>query len=149
MRPESSLSVPFVETFSVRRELERFYYDGSIGDGFCSQTPSFGKVLIMSSQTKKVEPCSASESGVGRTESRDSVTRIDSTLVDTEVLQRFCIVVKRNPAGDRTFPLTESLHARWVALIITQPRRDCGRRISRRKGKGRDIGYALAAGSLR
>jgi hypothetical protein len=49
----------------------------------------------------------------------------------------------------RTFPLTESLHARWIAFTITQPGRDCGEEDLAGKGKGRDIGYALAAGSLR
>ena len=73
MWPETSLTVSFVRTFAVRRELQRLYHEGSIEDCFRSQTPGFGKVLIVSSQADEVKPRSTSKSRIGRTEGRDCI----------------------------------------------------------------------------
>jgi hypothetical protein len=53
-------------------------------------------VLIVSSQPEEVEPSSTSQSGVGRTEAGDNVTRVYPALVDPKVLLRLRVVVERN-----------------------------------------------------
>src|SRR5260370_23530474 len=56
-------------------------------------------MLIVSPQTEKVEPRSASKSGVGRTKARDDIARINPTLVDTKILLCLRVIVKRNPCA--------------------------------------------------
>src|SRR5713101_4283818 len=53
-------------------------------------------MLIVSPQTEKVDPSSASESGVRRTKARDDIARINPTLVDTKILLCLRVVVKRD-----------------------------------------------------
>src|SRR5260370_27909537 len=65
-------------------------------DRFRSETHCFGKMLVVSPQTEKVEPSSASESGVGRTKTRDGIACINPTLVDTKILLCLRVIVKRN-----------------------------------------------------
>ncbi|MCU1297720.1 MAG: hypothetical protein JWO91_1998 [Acidobacteriaceae bacterium] len=45
-----SLPDSFIGPLAVRSELEPFYYERSIGNGFCSQTPCFSQMLVVSSQ---------------------------------------------------------------------------------------------------
>jgi hypothetical protein len=74
-------------------------------------------VLIVSPQTDKVEPGSASESGVGRTKARDDIARINPTLVDTKILLCLRVIVKRNPCacGKRYQPeYVFRLDAQWA-----------------------------------
>ena len=99
MGPESSLAVSFVGPFAIGGELQSVYYEQGIDDRFRSETPCFGKVLIVSPQTEKVEPSSAPESGVGRTKARDDIARINPSLVDTKILLCPRVIVKCNPCA--------------------------------------------------
>src|SRR5713101_7299888 len=56
-------------------------------------------MLIVSPQTEKVEPSSASKSGVGRTKARDDIARINPSLVNTKILLCLRVIVKRNPCA--------------------------------------------------
>jgi hypothetical protein len=98
--PESSLAVSFVGAFAIGGELQGLDYEYGIDDRFRPKTPRFGKVLIVSSQPEKVEPSSTSQSGIGRTEAGDNVTRVDPALVDPKILLCLCVVVERNSRAD-------------------------------------------------
>ena len=96
MWPESSLAVSFVGPFAIGGELQGLDYEYGIDDCFRPETPCFGKVLIVSSQTQEVEPSGTSQSGVGRTEAGDNVARVYPGLVDPKILLCLCVVVERN-----------------------------------------------------
>jgi hypothetical protein len=73
---------------------------------------------IVTPQTEKVDPSSASESGVRRTKARDDIARINPTLVDTKILLCLRVIVKRNPCacGKRHQPECVSrLDAQWAS----------------------------------
>src|ERR1700676_3848119 len=99
MGPEASLTISFVGTLAVRSELECFHNDGSICDGFRSESPGLGKVLIVGTQPYKVEPDGATKRRVGRTKSRDRVAGINPALVDAKVMLCLCVVVESNPCS--------------------------------------------------
>ena len=63
MWPESSLAVSFIGPFAIGGELQCCDYEYGIDDRFRPETPCFGKLLIVSSQTEEVEPSSTSQSG--------------------------------------------------------------------------------------
>src|SRR5260370_31907374 len=74
-------------------------------------------MLIVSPQTEKVDPSSASESGVRRTKARDDIARINPTLVNTKILLCLRVIVKRNPcaSGKRHQPeRVFRLDAQWA-----------------------------------
>src|SRR5258708_2645775 len=75
-------------------------------------------MLIVSPQTEKVEPSSASKSGVGGTKARDGIARINPTFVDSEILLCLRVIVKRNPCacGKRHQPeCVFRLDAQWAS----------------------------------
>src|SRR6266404_843244 len=96
MWPESSLAVSFVGPFAIGGELQGLDYEYGIDDRFRPETPCFGKVLVVSSQTEEVESSSTSQSGVGRAEARDNVACVYPALVDPKILLRLRVVVERN-----------------------------------------------------
>src|SRR5260370_39565144 len=99
MWPASSMAVSFIGPFAIGGELQCCDYEYGIDDCFRPETPCFGKVLVVSSQSEEVEPSSTSQSGVGRTEAGDNVARIYPALVDPKVLLCLRVVVERNSRG--------------------------------------------------
>src|SRR5260370_3970757 len=105
MWPASSMAVSFIGPFAIGGELQCCDYEYGIDDCFRPETPCFGKVLIVSSQTEEVEPSSSSQSGVGRTEAGDNVARVCPALVDSKVLLCLRVIVGRNScASGRRHP---------------------------------------------
>ena len=96
MRPESPLAVSLVGPLAIGGELQSCDYEYGIDDRFGPETPCFGKVLVVSSQSEEVQACSTSQSGVGRTEAGDNVTRVYPALVDPKVLLCLRVIVERN-----------------------------------------------------
>src|SRR5438445_7846328 len=94
--PESSLAVSFIGPFAIGGELQCCDYEHGIDDRFRPETPCFGEVLIVSSQTEEVEPSSTSQSGVGRTEAGDNIACVYPALVGAKVLLCLRVVVERN-----------------------------------------------------
>jgi hypothetical protein len=95
--PEHGLVIPAGCALAKARILVG--YKRGIDDRFGSQTPCFGKVLIVSSQPEEVEASTACESGVRRTKARKGIARINPTLIDTKILLCLRVIVKRNTSA--------------------------------------------------
>src|SRR5258706_8737854 len=99
--PESAGTVSFVGTLSVRRQFQRFCDESGINDGFCSQSPRFREMLIMFPSANNVESSAFRKRCVGRTKQGDVVARINSGLIDAQLLLRSRIVVDCDRRGAR------------------------------------------------
>src|SRR5258708_8488354 len=55
VRPESAGTISFIWSLSVRCQFYRFCAEARVDDGFCSQTPSFCKMVIVGQSSNHVE----------------------------------------------------------------------------------------------
>src|SRR5258708_224279 len=60
MAPESSPAITFVGTLAIRGQLQPLYDEQSVCDGFFSQAPRLGEVIIMSCQSQQIERTASS-----------------------------------------------------------------------------------------
>lgn len=93
--PESSAPVALVGTLSIAGELQPLHYQQSIDDRFLSQTPSLGKVIIVSCRSKQVEPAGTGNRSV-KANLGDRTASVYSSFNDSKILLHLCIIMKRN-----------------------------------------------------
>ena len=95
MRPESSLTIPFVRSLAVCYQFHCLHDQQRVHDRFLSQATHFGKVIVLSCRPEQVQPAGSCDRSV-EANARDCVTGIDPGLVDSEFVLCLCIVMKGN-----------------------------------------------------